>query len=95
MLNRRIEENGLLEVLEGEGVGCIAFCPLAQGMLTNKYIEGIPEGSRATKQHGFLKRDQDYRRKACRLSGSSMRWLQNAIRAWRRWRCAGYCGMKP
>ena len=58
MLNRRIEENGLLAVLEGEGVGCIAFCPLAQGMLTDKYIEGIPEGSRATKQHGFLKRDQ-------------------------------------
>ena len=58
MLNRRIEENGLLEVLDQEGMGCIAFCPLAQGMLTNKYIEGIPEGSRATKQHGSLKRDQ-------------------------------------
>ena len=58
MLNRRIEENGLLEVLDQEGVGCIAFCPLAQGMLTNKYIEGIPEGSRLTKQHGSLKSDQ-------------------------------------
>ena len=58
MLNRRIEENGLLEVLDQEGVGCIAFCPLAQGMLTNKYIEGIPEGSRVTKQHGSLKSDQ-------------------------------------
>ncbi len=58
MLNRRIEENGLLEVLEQEGVGCIAFCPLAQGMLTNKYVEGIPEGSRVTKQYGSLKHDQ-------------------------------------
>lgn len=58
MLNRRIEENGLLEVLDQEGVGCIAFCPLAQGMLTNKYIEGIPEGSRVTKRHGSLKSDQ-------------------------------------
>ena len=58
MLNRRIEENGLLEVLEQEGVGCIAFGPLAQGMLTNKYVEGIPEGSRVTKQYGSLKHDQ-------------------------------------
>lgn len=58
MLNRRIEENGLLEVLGQEGVGCISFCPLAQGMLTNRYLEGVPEGSRATKSHGFLKSDQ-------------------------------------
>ncbi len=58
MLNRRIEENGLLDALSQEGIGCIAFCPLAQGMLTNRYLEGIPEGSRATRAHGFLKRDQ-------------------------------------
>jgi L-glyceraldehyde 3-phosphate reductase len=42
-------EDGLLDVLENYGVGCIAFSPLAQGMLTNKYIKGIPEGSRASK----------------------------------------------
>ncbi|HKE72093.1 MAG TPA: L-glyceraldehyde 3-phosphate reductase [Acidimicrobiales bacterium] len=47
MLNRWIEE-GLLDVLEREGVGCIGFSPLAQGMLTSRYLEGIPEGSRAT-----------------------------------------------
>ena len=47
MLNRWIEPE-LLGVLEEEGVGCIAFSPLAQGMLTNKYLHGIPEGSRAT-----------------------------------------------
>jgi len=49
MLNRWIE-NGLLEVLGVEGVGCIAFSPLAQGMLTDRYLDGIPEGSRASKK---------------------------------------------
>jgi L-glyceraldehyde 3-phosphate reductase len=48
-------ENGLLNVLEEEGIGLIAFSPLAQGMLTNRYLKGIPEGSRASKPHGFLK----------------------------------------
>jgi L-glyceraldehyde 3-phosphate reductase len=47
MLNRWIEEE-LLDVLADEGVGCIGFSPLAQGMLTDKYLHGIPEGSRAT-----------------------------------------------
>ncbi len=46
MLNRWIEE-GLLDVLEREGVGCIAFSPLAQGMLTDRYLDGVPEDSRA------------------------------------------------
>lgn len=45
----RAPENGLLAVLKEEGVGSIAFCPLAQGLLTDKYLHGIPEGSRATK----------------------------------------------
>ena len=48
---------GLLDVLEREGIGCIAFSPLAQGVLTGKYLNGIPEGSRAT-QHGSLTSDQ-------------------------------------
>ncbi|HVD27387.1 MAG TPA: L-glyceraldehyde 3-phosphate reductase [Mycobacteriales bacterium] len=49
MLNRWVEqgEPSLLDVLEDEGVGCIAFSPLAQGMLTDRYLDGIPEGSRA------------------------------------------------
>src|SRR5690349_13127185 len=47
MLNRWVE-GGLLDVLEEAGAGCIAFSPLAQGMLTGKYLDGIPEGSRAT-----------------------------------------------
>jgi len=54
MLNRWIE-NGLLDVLGNEGIGCICFCPLAQGLLTDKYLHGIPEGSRASKPHGFLR----------------------------------------
>lgn len=53
MFERWIED-GLLNVLEEEGIGSIAFCPLAQGLLTNKYLKGIPEGSRATK-NAFLK----------------------------------------
>lgn len=51
-------EGGLLNVLEEEGIGCIAFSPLAQGMLTNRYLQGIPADSRAAKAHGFLKADQ-------------------------------------
>ena len=47
-------EGGLLDVLEHNGVGCIPFSPLAQGMLTDKYLKGIPADSRAAKAHGFL-----------------------------------------
>jgi L-glyceraldehyde 3-phosphate reductase len=56
MLNRWIEPD-LLGTLEREGMGCIAFSPLAQGLLTGKYLNGVPEGSRAT-QNGSLSRDQ-------------------------------------
>jgi L-glyceraldehyde 3-phosphate reductase len=48
MLNRWIETEGLLDVLEDVGAGCIAFSPLAQGMLTTKYLDGVPAGSRAS-----------------------------------------------
>ncbi len=51
-------EGGLLDVLEETGVGCIPFSPLAQGLLTNKYLKGIPSDSRAAKEHGFLKVEQ-------------------------------------
>ena len=51
-------EPGLLDVLRAEGIGCIAFSPLAQGLLTDRYLHGIPEDSRANKPHGFLKREQ-------------------------------------
>lgn len=51
-------EDGLLDVLGKEGIGCIPFSPLAQGLLTDKYLDGIPEGSRAAKSWGFLKPEQ-------------------------------------
>ncbi|WP_430974512.1 L-glyceraldehyde 3-phosphate reductase [Sunxiuqinia rutila] len=57
MFERWVEDE-LLDVLEEEGIGCIPFSPLAQGLLTNKYLKGIPEGSRAAKSWGFLKADQ-------------------------------------
>ncbi|AQX12770.1 MULTISPECIES: aldo/keto reductase [Elizabethkingia] len=50
-------EDGLLDVLESTGIGCIAFSPLAQGMLTDRYLHGIPDNSRAAKSHGFLQKD--------------------------------------
>ncbi len=51
-------ENGLLDTLQETGVGCIPFSPLAQGLLTDKYLQEIPEDSRASKEHGFLKASQ-------------------------------------
>ncbi len=57
LLERTIEK-GLLDVLGNEGVGAIAFCPLAQGLLTNRYLDGIPEGSRASKPYSYLKRSE-------------------------------------
>lgn len=53
----RWSEKSLLDVLGNEGVGCIPFSPLAQGLLSNKYLNGIPEGSRAALDHGFLQKD--------------------------------------
>lgn len=57
MLDRRAE-NGLLDVLVDEGLGCIVFSPLAQGLLTNRYLRDIPAGSRASKEHGALRPDE-------------------------------------
>lgn len=48
----------LLDILESNGIGCIPFSPLAQGLLTDRYLKGIPEDSRAAKPHGFLKTEQ-------------------------------------
>ena len=50
-------EDGLTDVLLDKGVGCIPFSPLAQGLLTGRYLEGIPADSRASKEHGFLQQD--------------------------------------
>jgi L-glyceraldehyde 3-phosphate reductase len=67
MLNRWIEE-GLLDVLGREGVGCIGFTALAQGLLTDKYLDGVPEGSRMTR-YGSLSQEQLTQDNVTRLRG--------------------------
>ena len=57
MFERWVENENLLDLLEEKGVGCIPFSPLAQGMLTNKYLNGVPEDSRAAKESGHLKQN--------------------------------------
>ncbi len=57
MMERWVE-GGLLDLLEERGVGCIPFSPLAQGLLTNKYLNDIPEDSRAAKSTGHLQKEQ-------------------------------------
>jgi len=54
MFNRWVEDD-LLDVLDEEGIGCIAFSPLAQGLLTDRYLQGIPQGSRASRPQTFLR----------------------------------------
>ncbi|MEI8246160.1 MAG: aldo/keto reductase [Lentisphaerota bacterium] len=57
IFNRWVEDDGLLDVLDSEGIGCIVFSPLNQGLLTDKYLKGVPDGSRASKLHGYLKKE--------------------------------------
>lgn len=57
MLDRWVEDE-LLDVLDEEGIGCIVFSPLAQGLLTDRYLNGIPKESRAAKSWGYLKTEQ-------------------------------------
>lgn len=72
---QRAPEAGLLHTLAGEGIGGIAFCPLAQGLLTDRYLDGIPADSRAARPSAFLKRkDVDEKRV------SKARALQDAAR---------------
>jgi L-glyceraldehyde 3-phosphate reductase len=61
-------EGGLLDLLGEKGVGCIPFSPLAQGLLTNKYLEGIPTDSRAAKSHGALQPEQITEEKRLQLN---------------------------
>ncbi len=68
MFERWVEED-LLDVLEEEGIGCIAFSPLAQGLLTDRYLSGIPKDSRASKPHGFLQKSQVTQEKLQKVRG--------------------------
>ena len=76
LLNRRIENNGLLATLRAENVGCICFAPLANGLLTGKYLHGIPADSRAARDPRYLKADnitQEQLQKIARLNEIAIR----------------------
>ncbi|SDX70019.1 aldo/keto reductase [Flavobacterium degerlachei] len=65
----REPESGLLDVLEEKGIGCIAFSPLAQGLLTDKYLKGIPENSRASNPNGHLQLEEVSEAKIVKING--------------------------
>jgi len=66
LLDRWIEK-GLCDRLREDGIGCIVFSPLAQGLLTDKYLNGIPADSRAAKAHGYLSRDDVTEKKLAKI----------------------------
>jgi L-glyceraldehyde 3-phosphate reductase len=86
MINRWVEEDGLLDTLDDLGIGSIAFTPLAQGMLTDKYLAGIPQGSRASQgkslDPGMLRAD---------VVDSLPPSPPIAGKRWRKWRLLGCC----
>jgi L-glyceraldehyde 3-phosphate reductase len=87
MLNRWVEE-GLLDTLEKEGIGCIVFSPLAQGQLTDRYLSGIPQGARATKTERVWLTPEDVKenlpkiRKLNELAGQRGQSLAQMALAW-------------
>ena len=89
MLNRWVEDGVCSTSSSDEGVGCIAFSPLAQGMLTDRYLDGIPEGSRAAQGKSL---DPDLLSEA---SLTHVRALNDIARGrgsrWPRWRWPGCC----
>ncbi|KHF34709.1 L-glyceraldehyde 3-phosphate reductase [Paenibacillus sp. P1XP2] len=87
MLNRWIE-NGLQDVLADNGVGSIAFTPLQQGLLTNKYLNGVPEDSRAASSSVFLNA-QDITPEALRKIRALNQLAAAAGKAWHSWRSPG------
>ncbi len=90
MLDRRPEDEGLMDALDELQVGSIAYSPLEQGLLTSRYLDGIPEDSRAASDSPFLDTDA--------LTEELVGWLRALAdiasargRAWRRWPCPGCC----
>jgi L-glyceraldehyde 3-phosphate reductase len=90
MINRWIEDGLLLDTLEAEGVGAIVFSPLAQGLLTDKYLDGVPEDGRATVSHFSIERCSRRRMSGARVI--SMRSPSGAARRSLRWRRRGRSG---
>ncbi len=89
IINRWIEEDGLIDTLEDLGVGSIVFSPLAQGMLTAKYLEGIPEGSAPPRASRSGR--NSCRSRISRTSRASTPLPSAVARPWRRWRLPGCC----
>ena len=89
MLNRWVEES-LLDTLDDLGVGCIAFSPLAQGMLTDRYLKGIPAGSRAASDKSLSAGPDDGRSHAAH-PGAQPDGRRAAVRRSPSWRCPGCC----
>ncbi len=88
----RDPEQGLLDVLGKEGVGSIVFSPLAQGLLSDRYLNGIPEDSRAARDFFLKKKDigEDTLAKVRALNEIAA----SEARHWRRWRWRGCCAIR-
>ena len=81
-------------MLADEGIGCIAFSPLAQGLLTDRYLDGIPEGSRAAKPHGFLRPEHVTDEAIAQVRQLNEIAKEPRARPWPRWRSAGSCASR-
>ncbi len=84
MINRWTEDDGLLDTLEAAGMGCISFVPLAQGLLTDKYLKGIPE-ARAPPRASRSTRTSSRTRSPAGSTASTTS-PPNAASRWRSWR---------
>ena len=89
MINRWVEDDGLLDTLDAFEVGSIVFSPLAQGMLTAKYLDGIPEGSRATQGKSLRQAFLNDQTLANIRSLNAI--AKSAARRSRKWRLPGCC----
>mgnify|MGYP003693821693 CR=1 FL=1 len=92
MLNRWIEGE-LLQALEEEGIGCIAFTPLAQGLLTDKYLHGVPEDARIKRPGGDSLKETHLSEENLGEDQGAERYRSRAARRSRRWLWLGFCGI--
>ena len=93
MINRWIEDDGLLDTLEEVGAGCIAFSPLAQGLLTDRYLDGVPADSRVA-TGGAMGRDMLTEDRLGRVRAPQRRGRRAAARRSPSWRSPGRCATR-
>jgi L-glyceraldehyde 3-phosphate reductase len=91
MFSRWVED-GLLDVMGNEGIGGIAFCPLAQGLLTDRYLQGVPATPAPASRTASSRRRTSMSIASLKCARSAQ-WLPNAARRWRRWLLPGCCAM--